>query len=231
MSNELIAAVVQAGIVGAGGAGFPTHVKLNAKADTVIINGAECEPLLRVDQQLMALRTEQMLQALDWIVEHVGAQRGVVALKSHYHNAVDALKAVAACLIGGFLLKPYGMRLEGTAFGGLAVMLGHVFPAFLGFRGGKGILSGFFVALMLDWRVAVLILAVFAVAYFATGYVSLGSVLASAAFGIGFALFYFDNLIVLLCGLAMSLLAIFMHRQNIARLLKGEERKTDLFKK
>ena len=48
MSNELIAAVVQAGIVGAGGAGFPTHVKLNAKADTVIINGAECEPLLRV---------------------------------------------------------------------------------------------------------------------------------------------------------------------------------------
>ena len=83
MSNELISAVVQAGIVGAGGAGFPTHVKLNAKADTVIINGAECEPLLRVDQQLMALKAEKMLQALDWIVEHVGAQRGVVALKSH----------------------------------------------------------------------------------------------------------------------------------------------------
>ena len=145
--------------------------------------------------------------------------------------AVDALKAVAACLIGGFLLNPYGMRLEGTALGGLAVMLGHVFPVFLGFHGGKGILSGFFVALMLDWRVAVLILAVFAVAYFATGYVSLGSVLGSAAFGIGFALFYFSNLIVLLCGLAMSLLAIFMHRQNIARLLKGAERKTDLFKK
>ena len=80
MSNELIAAVVQAGIVGAGGAGFPTHVKLNAKADTVIINGAECEPLLRVDQQLMALKAEKMLTALDWIVEHVGAQRGVVAL-------------------------------------------------------------------------------------------------------------------------------------------------------
>ncbi len=93
MSNELIAAVVQAGIVGAGGAGFPTHVKLNAKADTVIINGAECEPLLRVDQQLMALKAEKMLTALDWIVEHVGAQRGVVALKSHYHNAVEALNA------------------------------------------------------------------------------------------------------------------------------------------
>lgn len=145
--------------------------------------------------------------------------------------AVDALKAVAACLIGGFLLKPYEMGLEGTALGGLAVMLGHVFPAFLKFHGGKGILSGFFVALMLDWRIAVLILAVFAVAYFTTGYVSLGSVLASAGFGIGFALFHFNNLIVLLCGVTMSLLAIFMHRQNIVRLLKGEERKTDLFKK
>ena len=47
MSENLIAQVQSAGVVGAGGAGFPTHVKLNAKADTVIINGAECEPLLR----------------------------------------------------------------------------------------------------------------------------------------------------------------------------------------
>ena len=93
MSNELIAAVQQAGIVGAGGAGFPTHVKLNAKADTVIINGAECEPLLRVDQQLMALQAEKLLAALDMMVEQVGAQRGVVALKSHYHTAVNALRA------------------------------------------------------------------------------------------------------------------------------------------
>lgn len=145
--------------------------------------------------------------------------------------AVDALKAVAACLVGGFLMKSCGMYEEGKALGGFAVMLGHVFPAFLGFHGGKGILSGFFVALLVDWRIALLILAVFAVAYFATGYVSLGSVLGSAGFGIGFALFHHDNLIVLLCGITMSLLAIFMHRQNIVRLLKGEERKTNLFKK
>ena len=145
--------------------------------------------------------------------------------------AVDALKAVAACLVGGFLMKSVGMYDEGKALGGLAVMLGHIFPVFLGFHGGKGILSGFFVALMVDWRIALLILIVFAVAYFATGYVSLGSVLGSAGFGVGFALFHHDNTIVLLCGVVMSLLAIFMHRQNIARLLKGEERKTNLFKK
>lgn len=92
MEEKLTALVEQAGVVGAGGAGFPTHVKLNAKADTVIINGAECEPLLRVDQQLMASEAETLLSALDLLVEQVGAQRGVVALKEHYHNAVEALK-------------------------------------------------------------------------------------------------------------------------------------------
>ena len=92
MSENLIAQVQSAGVVGAGGAGFPTHVKLNAKADTVIINGAECEPLLRVDQQLMDLQAEQLLTALDLIVDQVGAEKGVVALKEHYHAAAESLK-------------------------------------------------------------------------------------------------------------------------------------------
>ena len=94
MSENLIAQVQNAGVVGAGGAGFPTHVKLNAKADTVIINGAECEPLLRVDQQLMDLQAEKLLSALDLIVDHVGAEKGVVALKEHYHKAAESLKKV-----------------------------------------------------------------------------------------------------------------------------------------
>ena len=92
MSENLIAQVQSAGVVGAGGAGFPTHVKLNAKADTVIINGAECEPLLRVDQQLMDRQAEKLLTALDLIVDHVGAEKGVVALKEHYHAAAESLK-------------------------------------------------------------------------------------------------------------------------------------------
>lgn len=143
---------------------------------------------------------------------------------------IDSGKAVAACLVGGLLLKQYLGYQAGAALGGAAVMLGHVLPLFLGFHGGKGILSGFFIALMLDYRIALLILAVFAAAYLITWYVSLGSVLAAAAFGIGFIVFYFDNSVVMVCGIFMSLLAIFMHRQNILRLLKGEERKTNLFK-
>ena len=92
MQENLTALVESAGIVGAGGAGFPTHVKLNAKADTVIINGAECEPLLRVDQQLMAKQAGRLLAALDKIVTHLEAKEGIVALKEHYHTAAEALQ-------------------------------------------------------------------------------------------------------------------------------------------
>ena len=157
--------------------------------------------------------------------------RNYGASKSLSVILIDGGKAAASCLVGILLLEPYGLGPEGGAIGGAAVMLGHVFPALLGFRGGKGILSGFFVALTLDWRIAVLILAVFAAAYLLTQYVSLGSVLASAAFGLGFVIFHHDNLTVMLCGIFMAALAVFMHRENIRRLVKGQERKTNLFGK
>lgn len=94
MEKDLLSLIKKAGIVGAGGAGFPTHAKLNAKAEYVIINGAECEPLLRVDQQLMALHTKEILDALNLVVEHVGATRGVVALKSKYKEAISSVQSI-----------------------------------------------------------------------------------------------------------------------------------------
>ena len=158
-------------------------------------------------------------------IRNYGAGRSVLVI------VIDASKAVVACLLGGILLGKYIGFESGAALGGAAVMLGHVFPVFLGFRGGKGILSGLFVAIMVDWRVAMLILAVFAVAYFATQYVSLGSVLAAVTFGLGFIILHNENLTVMLCGVFMSALATFMHWRNILRLVKGQERKTNLFKK
>ena len=158
-------------------------------------------------------------------IRNYGAGRSLLVI------LIDAGKAVLACLNGVLLLQQYGMTQEGAVIGGVAVMLGHDFPALLGFKGGKGILSGLFIALMVDWRIALSILGVFAAVYLLTQYVSLGSVLAAAAFAICFAVFHADNLTVMLCGIFMGALTIYMHRSNILRLLKGQERKTDLFRK
>ena len=158
-------------------------------------------------------------------IRNYGAGRSVLVI------AIDVLKAVLACALAGMMLEPYGLGLEGRVLGGVCVMLGHDFPALQGFRGGKGILSGWFIALMIDWRVFLLIAVVFFGAYLLTQYVSLGSVLAAATFGVGFALFYPQNIWVILGGVFMSVLTIFQHRGNIVRLVRGEERKTNLFAK
>ena len=151
--------------------------------------------------------------------------------KALFVVAIDVFKAVLACLLGGVVLQPYGMALEGRVLGGVCVMLGHDFPALLGFRGGKGILSGWFIAWTVDWRIGLMIGVVFFAAYLLTQYVSLGSVLAAVTFGVGFIFFHHGNLPVMLGGILMSGLTVFMHRGNILRLVKGEERKTNLLGK
>lgn len=90
---DLIQTVCDAGILGAGGAGFPTHVKINCKAEYVLANGAECEPLLRVDQQVMQRYAADVVRGMQAVVEHTGAKVGVIALKAHYEKAVEALKS------------------------------------------------------------------------------------------------------------------------------------------
>lgn len=158
-------------------------------------------------------------------IRNYGAGRSLLVI------ALDSAKTVAGCVLGGLLLKNYLTFSEGAAIGGAAVILGHAFPAFLGFRGGKGILSGLFFAIVVDWRIALIILAVFAIAYLPTMYVSLGSVLASAAFGVAFGLLHMDSPVIIVCGAVVSLLAIFLHRANIVRLVTGKESKTNLFQR
>lgn len=91
--------VMNAGILGAGGAGFPTHVKINCQAGAVIVNGAECEPLLRVDQQVMELYAAEIVEGLRLVMEQTGAKEGIIALKKHYEGAVKAL---------GAAIEPFG---------------------------------------------------------------------------------------------------------------------------
>ena len=143
---------------------------------------------------------------------------------------IDALKAVVACLLGKLLLTPYGYSQEGLMIGALGVSLGHDFPALLGFRGGKGVLSGVTVALMADWRCGLLALAVFAVSLWLTRYVSLSSILGASAFAVSFAILHWQKHFAVAVGIFIVLLIIFMHRSNIARLIKGTEKKATFSK-
>ncbi len=89
---EFLDKVKEAGVVGAGGAGFPTHVKLNADVEYVIVNGAECEPIIRGNQLLMEKYYQELWQALQLVVEELGASFGIIALKNKYQKAVAALE-------------------------------------------------------------------------------------------------------------------------------------------
>ena len=156
-------------------------------------------------------------------IRNYGASTGVLVI------LIDGLKAIVSCLVGRLIL-PDDPMLGGTV-GGLAVMLGHNFPAMLGFKGGKGILSGFCVSMTLDWRIGLTILGLFLLFYLATHYVSLGSVMGSTGFALAFPCFHYDHIPVAVMGFLMGALAVFMHRSNIVRLVKGQERKTNLFSK
>jgi Na+-translocating ferredoxin:NAD+ oxidoreductase RnfC subunit len=87
----LVEQVRQAGVVGAGGGGFPTHVKISGRADTVIANGAECEPLLHKDAAVMESLAAELVRGVALAMEAVGAADGVVAIKAKNEHAVHAV--------------------------------------------------------------------------------------------------------------------------------------------
>ncbi len=91
--NDLRSTLQNAGIVGAGGAGFPSYAKLNENADTIILNCAECEPLLKLHRQVMQHYTKQIMSALTIVCEAVGAKEAIIAIKPSYKKAVEAIKA------------------------------------------------------------------------------------------------------------------------------------------
>lgn len=93
---NLVDVVKNAGIVGAGGAGFPTHVKLNAKAEWFIINAAECEPLIETDKYLCRTFADRIVAAAVAVSAHLEAKHTVIALKHKYHAEIDALRTAIA---------------------------------------------------------------------------------------------------------------------------------------
>ena len=91
---KFLDAIYNAGVVGAGGAGFPTHLKMTKEVGTFIVNGAECEPLLEVDKFLMRERTEDLIKGMEIVAENLKAQRVVLGVKKKYKAEINILNTV-----------------------------------------------------------------------------------------------------------------------------------------
>lgn len=132
----------------------------------------------------------------------------------------DGLKAALAMWLAQWLVGPEAMLYAG----GLAV-LGHIFPVYYGFQGGKGVMSAAAMILVFDWRMFLIMLAVFAATVLLTRVVSLASILAAVSFLPSMLLFHRDNLWYVLFSGALAAVVIWKHRSNIRRLAQGTESK------
>ena len=140
--------------------------------------------------------------------------------------ACDMGKTVAACLLGSFFFRCLGWDgTLGTLLAGLGCELGHIFPVFYGLRGGKGILSGGTLVLLLNWRVAAVAWALFLLLWLTTRYVSLASNTATCSAPITVYFVYGHNWLYTGLCLAVAALVVWCHRENIQRLLHGTEKK------
>ena len=81
------------GIIGAGGAGFPSHVKLNSKPDTIIMNAAECEPLLHKDMQILRNHADTVLEGFRIAMQLTGARDGIIGIKEKHHEEIELLRS------------------------------------------------------------------------------------------------------------------------------------------
>ncbi len=133
--------------------------------------------------------------------------------------AGDIIKGVIACIIGLLLIGQTGLLAGGTA-----AVIGHNWPLYFGFKGGKGVLTTLAVVMMMDWRMGLLLLGVFLIIVFVTRYVSLGSII-GAAFIPVFSFLLGRDAMFIVFALFLGLLIIIRHYSNLSRLINGTESK------
>ena len=147
----------------------------------------------------------------------------------------DVFKAIVAIWVGMFLFRQMIANevlvvALSKYWAGLFCLLGHMFPCMFHFKGGKGILSGGAIAIMIDWRIALVVWGGFLILAILTRYVSLGSCWAGASFPFA-TWFVYHNVVITVLGAVIGLLILYMHRGNIKRLLTGTENKFSLHKR
>ncbi len=139
----------------------------------------------------------------------------------------DVLKAVLAVLLASTV---FGGAVTAKYWAGLFCLLGHMFPCMFHFKGGKGILSGGTIALMIDWRVALVVWGGFLILVIVTRYVSLGSLWAGASFPF-ISWYCYPEVRIVVLAFLLGGLVVWQHRGNIKRLLAGNESKFSLHHK
>lgn len=144
----------------------------------------------------------------------------------------DIIKGIGAVLLGGLAASSLGLEpTMGRLVGGLFAVLGHCFPLYFDFRGGKGVLTMAAVMLFIDWKMTVIALAVFFLTVVLTRYISLGSMLAAASLPLTTFLLLDHSIGFRILTILIALAIILLHRKNIVRLAKKQESKFSLKKK
>ncbi|MBQ8525356.1 MAG: glycerol-3-phosphate 1-O-acyltransferase PlsY [Clostridia bacterium] len=145
----------------------------------------------------------------------------------------DFLKGALAILVARFAFRFFevsGNEMIPQYFAALSVIVGHIYPVFFGFRGGKGIMTSIATVFMLDWEIAVILLLIFITIFLATRYVSLGSCVSSVMYPVLVYMFHSHDTYFIATAAVCAVLAVYKHRSNIQRLIRGTESKT-YFKK
>ncbi len=147
---------------------------------------------------------------------------------------IDIGKTVLACFAGGWIIKAAGFpdwyKEAQMLCGGLSV-IGHVFPVYFGFKGGKGVLTCGTLAAFMGWQIILILLAVFILVVAVTRYVSLGSVICCVIYPFLFWWRCYQTPALVFMSVCLAALALWMHHTNIKRLLSGTENKFRFHKK